>query len=260
VTGYDLNKLYIGSLGTLAVLTELTFKVQPRPEAEATLVAQFADVASAQAAVYRSLRSPLTPSAMELLTPAALASDGADLPRADGVVLVAHLAGFAKPLARMVADWTTFARDAGATGVERWPASREASLWDRLRRGPSAAGATELKVAVPIRQLAWAVDAVDAAARAAGTTAAVHASAGVGVVRAALSGGTPETLVGAIRRLRAAAREHLGSVVVEQCPRPVKDELDVLGEVPDNFEVMRRLKSQLDPAGIMNPGRFLGRL
>jgi glycolate dehydrogenase FAD-binding subunit len=260
VTGYDLNKLYIGSLGTLAVLTELTFKVQPRPEAERTLVAQFADVGSAQAAVYRVLRSPLTPTAMELLTPTALASGRPDLPRTDRVVLVAQLAGFPKPLARMVADWTGFARDAGASEVEPWPASGEASLWESLRGGPSLASATELRVAVPISQLAGAVDVIDAGARAAGVTAAVQASAGVGVIRAAVSGGTTETLVALIRRLRAGVREQLGSVVVERCPLAVKRELDVLGEVPDSFEIMRRLKSQLDPAGIMNPGRFLGRL
>ena len=176
------------------------------------------------------------------------------------MLLVAQLAGFAKPLERMVADWSSFAREAGASGVEQCPASGEALLWERLRRGPSVAGATELKVAVPISQLAQAVAVIEAEARAAGLTAALHAGAGVGVARAALSGGTAETLVPAIRRLRAALREQLGSVVVEAAPLAVKAELDIMGEIPDTFEVMRRIKSQLDPAGIMNPGRFLGRL
>jgi glycolate oxidase FAD binding subunit len=243
VTGYDLNKLYIGSLGTLAVLTELTFKVQPRPEAERTLVARFPDAAAAWVAIYRTLRSPLVPSALELTG-------------GDGVTLTAHLAGFPKPLERSVADLTAFAGEAGATDVAALADAEP--TWQALRQGP--AGATRLKIAVPIGRLVWALDEVAAAARAAGLSAAVQASAGVGVLRVGVDGGEPAAIVALVRRLRAAAGQHLGSVVVEQCQRPVKDELDVLGEVPDNFEVMRRLKSQLDPAGIMNPGRFLGRL
>jgi glycolate oxidase FAD binding subunit len=243
VTGYDLNKLYIGSLGTLAVLTELTFKVQPRPEAERTLVARFPDAASAWAAIYRTLRSPLVPSALELTS-------------GDGVELTAHLAGFAKPVERSVADLTAFARDAGASSVE--PLAEADRAWETLRQGP--AGAARLKLAVPISQLVWALGEVEAAARAGGLSAVTQASAGVGVLRVGVDGGEPAALVSMVRRLRAAVREHLGSVVVEQCPLAVKRELDVLGDVPDNFEVMRRLKSQLDPAGIMNPGRFLGRL
>jgi FAD/FMN-containing dehydrogenase len=117
-----------------------------------------------------------------------------------------------------------------------------------------------LKVAVPISQLVWALEEVGAAARAGGLSASTQASAGVGIVRVAIEGGEPAALVRLVRQLRARVREQLGSVVVEACPLAVKAELDVLGDVPDNFEIMRRLKSQLDPAGILNPGRLRGRL
>jgi glycolate oxidase FAD binding subunit len=243
VTGYDINKIYIGSLGTLAVLTELTFKVQPRPESERTVVARFPDAAAAWTAVYRTLRSPLVPSALELTG-------------GDSVTLTAHLAGFAKPVDRSISDLTTFAREAGATSVD--PLESPERAWEILRQGPG--GAARLKIAVPLSQLVWALEEVAAAARAGGLTARTQASAGVGVLRVGVDVAETAALVTLVRRLRAAVGEHLGSVVVEECPLPVKAELDVLGDVPDNFEVMRRLKSQLDPAGIMNPGRFLGRL
>jgi len=226
VTGYDLNKLYIGSLGTLGVMTELTFKVQPVPESERTLAIRFPDAASAYAAVYRTLRSPLTPSALEL----------------DGTTLYAHLGGFAKPLERSVADLTLFAREAGASAVD----AADAAIWDRLRAGP--AGATRLKLSLPVSQQVWALSALPAGASA-------QASIGSGIIRVA-----GEIDLPTIRRLRAQVHEHLGTLVVEACSIAVKRELDVFGEVPDNFEVMRRLKMQLDPAGVLNPGRFLGRL
>ena len=231
VTGYDLNKLYIGSLGTLGLVTELTFKVSPKPEAERTLVARFSSAAAACAAVYRTLRSPLTPSALELTTDNRL---------------VARLSGFEKPLARMASDLTTFAREAGATEVEE-PADAD-QIWRELRAGPTVGpeGAL-LKMSVPITQVPWAMSLAPNA----------QASAGVGVVRLALDGGD---LLAAIRRVRAEAGEHLGSLVVERAPIGVKREIDVFGDLPDGFEIMRRLKVQLDPGGILNPGRFLGRL
>jgi glycolate oxidase FAD binding subunit len=237
VTGYDLNKLYVGSLGTLGLITELTFKVAPKPETEQTLVARFPDATTACAAVYRTLRSPLTPSALELTRDEA------------GIRLVAHLAGFAKPLARMVADLSKFVAEAGGETPEVREDAED--LWRELRAGPSVSdGGALLKLSVPIGQVAWALDALPPGAR-------VQASAGVGVLRVALDGPDP---LPTIRRLRAEASEHLGTLGVERCPTALKENLDVFGDLPDNFEIMRRLKSQLDPSSILNPGRFLGRL
>jgi glycolate oxidase FAD binding subunit len=246
VTGYDLNKLYIGSLGTLAAMTELTFKVQPLPETSRTLVMRFPGAPSAQEAVYRTLRSPLTPSALELLNGAAAEAFGLG----NGWTLIAHLGGFAKPVERMVTDLSLFARDAGATAVD--PA--EDTIWETLRQGPS--GSTLLKIAVPIDAVTWALGAI---ADVAGGPPQVQASAGIGVIRVGLDR-DDAAVVALVRRLRASAREYLGSVVAERASLAAKREFDVFGDVPDNFEVMRRLKNQLDPAGTMNPGRFLGRL
>jgi glycolate oxidase FAD binding subunit len=51
-----------------------------------------------------------------------------------------------------------------------------------------------------------------------------------------------------------------GSLVVEACPTQLKAHLDVWGDVGTSLPVMKRLKSALDPRGIMNPGRFVGRI
>ncbi|HYN88624.1 MAG TPA: FAD-binding oxidoreductase, partial [Ardenticatenaceae bacterium] len=71
VSGYDLPKLMCGSLGTLAVLTELTFKVQPLPPAAASLVADCPSFEIARDASRALLNSPLRPVACELLPAAA---------------------------------------------------------------------------------------------------------------------------------------------------------------------------------------------
>ena len=71
-------------------------------------------------------------------------------------------------------------------------------------------------------------------------------------------GKVDENAVAAIERLREMVRESGGSVVVEQCPLSVKRRLDVWGPDPSAMEIMRRVKNNLDPQGILNPGRFLG--
>lgn len=78
------------------------------------------------------------------------------------------------------------------------------------------------------------------------------------------SGGSAED----IGRLRKAAGDLGGSVVVEQCPLALKRELDVWGdlssgmdpEVDSGMEIMRRLKNKFDPNRTLNPGRFIGGL
>ncbi|RMF89503.1 MAG: FAD-binding oxidoreductase, partial [Nitrospinota bacterium] len=67
VAGYDLNKLYVGSYGTLGVLVEMTLKLLPRPETERLFFATFPDLASAVRVASQIFQSELRPSAIELL-------------------------------------------------------------------------------------------------------------------------------------------------------------------------------------------------
>jgi len=69
VTGYDLAKLYAGSLGSLAVIVEMSFKLRPRFERTATAIAEFATLAEASAVLKTVQKSPLQPIACELVGP-----------------------------------------------------------------------------------------------------------------------------------------------------------------------------------------------
>src|SRR5438874_12603422 len=66
VAGYDLNKLYVGSLGTLSIIVELSFKLAPIPPAADSVVGQFADVDAARRVSNAVVHSPLSPLAIEL--------------------------------------------------------------------------------------------------------------------------------------------------------------------------------------------------
>ncbi|MDP8921479.1 MAG: FAD-binding oxidoreductase, partial [Chloroflexota bacterium] len=67
VAGYDLNKLYIGALGTAGIVVELSFKLHPLPQAQGMLAAAFASIEDAGRAVATLMRSALGPAAVELL-------------------------------------------------------------------------------------------------------------------------------------------------------------------------------------------------
>jgi glycolate oxidase FAD binding subunit len=62
----------------------------------------------------------------------------------------------------------------------------------------------------------------------------------------------------AIQTAQAEAVKLGGSAIIERCPVELKSELDVWGEAGDSIEIMRRLKQQYDPKGILSPGRFIG--
>jgi glycolate oxidase FAD binding subunit len=64
----------------------------------------------------------------------------------------------------------------------------------------------------------------------------------------------------ALGHLRTATSGMGGALVIERCPLDLKRGLDVFGEPPPSFDLMRRIKQQFDPKGILSPGRHLGRL
>ena len=72
VVGYDLTQLLVGSEGTLAIITEITLRLIPKPPAHATLLAEFADITHAVDAVTQLIQRRVVPAAVELVDAASL--------------------------------------------------------------------------------------------------------------------------------------------------------------------------------------------
>lgn len=91
VSGYDLTRLFIGSEGTLGVITEITLKITPKPKATATCSATFRDIQDAGEAISEIMRSGITPSVLEILDSQCLLAlnrhGGQNLPEAAAMVL-----------------------------------------------------------------------------------------------------------------------------------------------------------------------------
>jgi glycolate oxidase FAD binding subunit len=228
VAGYDLMKLHIGALGTLGVVTQLTLKVKPKPEARAAVA--FGCDAAALAGVLDLLAASKTrPVAVELLNRAAWAAAGlAPAPAADWVVVV----GFEEKAAAV--KWQVSALLAELTAV---PARDATELADTAALDALAA----LQVRPESRFIGRLSVLPSKLAEAVRSRAGlVHAHALTGVVWLHADDAPPE-----------------GAAVV-RCPAARKAALPVWGAPRSDWELMRHIKRTLDPDNVFNPGRLFG--
>jgi len=240
VAGYDLGKLLAGSAGTLALITDATFRLHPLPAARVYVTAQYASARIACDAVAAAANSPLVASAVELDRP----SPGG--PIRIGVLLEGSSEGVTARATRM-ADLLGPAE----TSLEQPP-------WWAV--APDAAGGTLIRVSCWVSALPKVLDAVEVAAADEGVSPAIAGPAGAGVLYLRVD---PEVAAnrsaGFVRALRAARSGERGGVVALTAPAAVREALagygGMAGTVP-SLALMRAVKDQFDPGDRMAPGRF----
>jgi glycolate oxidase FAD binding subunit len=265
VAGYDLNKLYTGSMGTLGVIVELSFKLHPLPQRRGAVLGSFGDLASAATVVQRVMRSPLGPASIAVLdAEAAGRLDGAPEVGNAGGLLVVQVAGFEKAVARVVAEIAEYCREGGRATVVEGEAE-VGRIWSDVRELADATDPRQpvLKVAVPPARSVEALARLGEAARSAGLgmRAAVYAGSGLVYGRfepADWGEAELDRLAGLVREARAFAVAGGGSLVVEAAPVGLKQRVDSWGEIGPALGLMRSLKAKLDPTGTLNPGRYVG--
>lgn len=237
VAGYDLGKLLIGSMGTLGVIVDATFRLHPLPAASRWVTARADSPATALELAQAAVHSQVVPAAVE-----AGWEDGA------GTVSVL-LEGRESGVQGRVDELTPLLGGDVEVGEDA-PADGATYPWDTGARGDDRS--TGLKVTFGLSGLADVLSALD------GTPAVLRGSAGSGVVYAALPPATPVGEVSAVLdRLRATTTRHGGATTVVDAPAAVKDAVDVWGPVPA-LALMRRVKDQFDPDHRLAPGRYVG--
>lgn len=221
VAGYDLCKLYIGSLGTLAVIVEATFKTAPLPQKQLALAFNFGGPAAACRLVSDAVRAGLKVHSAVLTREA----------------LHIGLAGTREAVARSEFDVSAAASELGAPAIAP----------------PAVAEANEPVVAridaTPARLPLLLAEAADAFPRSSITAYPWDGTCRIGADNA-----------GMIADLRALAERYDALCVIERCPNEAKREIDVFGPPPDGFSLMWAIKREFDPGGVLSPGRFVGRL
>ncbi len=255
VTGYDMPKLHVGGLGTLGVIVAAHLRLHPVPAEERTWLFGFPSAESLLDAALGIMDAPLVVSRLQLVDgPTMLAAGGHGRPaRAGLAVTIGSVSDGVRAQGAQVE--AICSRGGGAElalgdPVEWWRREREACWLDE-----PASGLT-LRIGTRPSDVVKALRTVEAAALA----EIVRATAELanGVLHAALPDRAASEAPSLVARIREGLAALGATCVVEQAPLSAKATLDVWGEVGPALGLMRRLKAELDPRGILNPGRFVG--
>jgi glycolate dehydrogenase FAD-binding subunit len=256
VTGYDLCKLLAGSWGTLAVMTEVTLKVMPRPESERTLVLRGLDDVTANRAMTAALGSPFDVSGAAHLPTSALRADShelAGLGSSREAVTLLRLEGIAASAVHRAAALGKLVAPFGAAQTIDDAAS--AAIWSSVRDVIPFAAAGPLG-AWPV----WRIVCPPASGGALGERLARDTGGDViydwggGLIWAALPQ-KPDAQAALVRQRVGAVGGH---ATLLRASDEVRRNLDVFHPQPAGVaNLSERVRQAFDPRNILNRGRMI---
>jgi glycolate oxidase FAD binding subunit len=275
VTGYDLHKLLIGSLGTLAAITRLNFRTFPRPQGYGQLVATFSSAESIVKFQSTVAKSPLTPSSFQILGPEAAQRLAELEPKRDAPLpswfaprhwhVCVGFEGAELVLRRYSSDLVQYAEQAGSAGYRLLDKSTSELLGSALRELPGllrrkSPAATIFKI-----DMLPAFPADNQQLRELAVRRAIPCA-----IFANLPGPLYFTLepnvlddgsIAALAQIAAGVFEyaaaHNGQASILSCPLQLKRVRNVWCPATKDAELMRRVKTAFDPQNIFAPGRFV---
>jgi glycolate oxidase FAD binding subunit len=268
VSGYDVSKLMIGSLGSLGILCEMTLRLLPLPEKMETLLFSFDAFSDAGAFAAAILGTKLLPAAVEVANKAAIENmdlrGSLDFSPGSHVVMVA-LEAFDEAVARMHKELLAMAQHFKAKGHSLVQEDKHRLFW--LTVGELQGSAHQRFPRLVALQLNYPLSAWKALFEFADKTLSqarldhtMLCHAGNSVTLINLLSGTKGTddkaLIEAVQALLAECRKAGGNLVVQRAPADLKKALPVWGEPGSDLPLMKRIRVELDPIGVMNPGRF----
>lgn len=255
VSGYDVPKLMVGALGTLGVMVEATLRLHPLPAVTGTVRVSSESPAAVHDLISALLDSALEPDRICVLNAEAWRSLGGAAP---GPALLVSFGSVQEAVTSQGETLIGLAKARG--GAAHWVPD---TIWGDLGSHAGGQGQVSLTLACEIRRVGYWLGELERLAAALKVPVSAVGEAGNGVLRAALPGSAEGRPV--VRELVMPLRRGLeaegGTVVVEELPSALKRDFDVWGAVPaDAMALMRRIKQEFDPRGVLNPGRFVGGL
>ncbi len=271
VVGYDLTRLIIGSEGTLAIVTEATLKLTPLPESRRTLQAVYAGVRAAAAAVSRIMAQPLTPYALEFMDAAAIEMirnySRVELPRGAGALLMIEVDGPEAAMESAVAGISAAARGDGLLSLAAAGTKEEAAALWATRKALSPALRTiapnklNEDVVVPVSRIPDLIDGLEKLAREYGIPIVNFGHAGNGNIHVNLLYDTQDpaqqrNALPCLSRVFDLVLALGGTLSGEHGIGIAKRDYINRAIDPVTLELMRAIKRQFDPKGILNPDKI----
>ncbi|MFZ5448585.1 MAG: FAD-binding oxidoreductase [Thermodesulfobacteriota bacterium] len=271
VVGYDLTRLFLGSEGTLGVITQITLKLVSKPPARQTLAAGFATLSAAAEAVSLILRSGLAPTALEFMDHVTLSCVQEmlpfELPEGTAALLLIAVDGQPQDVEQRAGRIVDFCREQGAGLVLRARTSQEAEQLWKARKviSPALLKVRPHKVSedvvVPLGAIPRLIDALQDIARRRGLIVPSYGHAGDGNIH-----------VNVLYDRMVDRERQAVNLAVEDIFRVVRDlggtlsgehgigltKAPYLGMELSSAAIalQRRIKAAFDPRNIMNPGKI----
>ncbi|MEK7734454.1 MAG: FAD-linked oxidase C-terminal domain-containing protein, partial [Pseudomonadota bacterium] len=270
-TGYDFTRLLIGSEGTLAIVTEAILKLIPRPEARRTLQAVYRDITSATAAIARIMAQSVTPCALEFMDATAIGMirdySTAELPTDAGALLMIDVDGSESGLN---ADVEAIRRAATVDGLLRIATARDnteaEALWaTRKALSPAlrklAPNKLNEDVVVPVSRIPELIAGLERLSREYGIPIVNFGHAGNGNIHVNLLYDTQDptqekNALPCLSRVFDLVLSLDGTLSGEHGIGLAKRDYIDRAIDPDTLALMRAVKRDFDPKGILNPGKL----
>jgi glycolate oxidase FAD binding subunit len=245
VAGYDLPKLATGSLGTLGIITQAIFRLHPVPRETRTLSfclpeSEPSSAASMNALVLAIQDCNMVPTGVQVRAGNSLTPE-----------LDVRFEGTATGCEAQMEQTLRMASGAGCidSPADVWNA--RSTLWSGTE--PSVV----CKFSLLPADLGTFVDLIRQASERLHLHWRLVAQA-VGAGHLRIEGPDAPALLDAVEQLRKSLESRGGSFSILRCPLEIKSQMDVWGSAGDALALMRSIKAQFDPAGVLNPGRFIG--
>lgn len=268
VAGYDLTKLFVGSEGTLGIVTRIILKLLPLPETVRTLSAFFPDVQSAAATVSKIIASKIMPRALEFADRASLTAVETylkeDISQGAAAMLIVEVDGTPESTEHEAQKIAEIMTQAGALRVHRAGSDEEREhLWKARREiSPALKTLKPVKVnediVVPRSKIPDLVQAIGEIAKRYGFLIASFGHAGDGNIHTNVmieEKDRPQAEL-AVREIFAATLQLGGSISGEHGIGLSKAAYLPMELGPDTINAMKRIKHVFDPKNILNPGKI----
>lgn len=261
VAGYDLPKLYVGSLGTLGIIVEATFRLYPVPEYSETYIAGFSTLEDAHDAVMTLLNSDIVITSLEILNPELIGSLAKrnDLDLIDNqYTLAIGIRNVEKAVKDQVSTVKTLCDQKGGKG-KVISGGQEEKFWDDVRDFPWKLFKTArvvCKASVLITQIPKVLDTVKRLSDENGIKTYISARAGNGILIISIKGEV-SSMIESLNSLRAFVSSIGGHLILQEAPYEIKAGVSVWGDFGSGVEIMKRIKFNFDPDNLLNPGRYI---
>ncbi len=248
VAGYDLMKLFTGSYGTLGIISTVTFRLYPIPEASGTLVMS-GEAENISKMAQTLLQSGLQPTAAEMISPSVVKS--LELGEKMGLMVrfqsipesINEQSQQVQAIAEKLNIKTIFCQD-----------EIEENLWQRLQeiiRVDNTNSTITGKIGIiPNRAVNWLMQLNDLTPEKA--WAMINLSSGIGQFKLNI-----EPSLGILKQLRSLAQENRGFLTILEANKAIKKQFEPWGYPGNALPLMKQIKTQFDPHNLFSPSRFV---